>query len=204
MTVVLYACCIKSVVPWNIVNKKYNKHHGRSFFFNDSSIWDEERAEKTDFHWELNSGSVIGNPVKLAASGRTRTHDHQLSRWRSYQLSYRGSSVGWAWILYTNHRASQPDTQVNSTGTLHTLWTRMCICMQPHSIFSPEKSGLPLFQKANFWPDILLYLRLISNKLRHVTYRNFYHTWLRGLQCTQNSMLSLIPNFSLVHHKNLC
>ena len=50
----------------------------------------------------------------FAASGGTRTHDHQLSRWHSYQLSYRGSSVGWAWILYTNHTASQPDTQVNS------------------------------------------------------------------------------------------
>ena len=33
---------------------------------------------------------------KLAASGGTRTHDHQLSRWCSYQLSYRGSSAGWA------------------------------------------------------------------------------------------------------------
>ena len=33
---------------------------------------------------------------KLAASGGTWTHDHQLSRWRSYQLSYQGSSVSWA------------------------------------------------------------------------------------------------------------
>ena len=33
---------------------------------------------------------------KLAASGGTRTHDHQLARRCSYQLSYRGSSAGWA------------------------------------------------------------------------------------------------------------
>ena len=33
---------------------------------------------------------------KLAASGGTRTHDHQLTRRCSYQLSYRGSSAGWA------------------------------------------------------------------------------------------------------------
>ena len=33
---------------------------------------------------------------KIAASGGTRTHDRPLARRRSYQLSYRGSSVGWA------------------------------------------------------------------------------------------------------------
>ena len=33
---------------------------------------------------------------KLAALGGTRTHDNQLSRLCSYQLRYRGSSVGWA------------------------------------------------------------------------------------------------------------
>ena len=33
---------------------------------------------------------------KLAALGGTRTHDHQLARRCSYQLSYRGSSAGWA------------------------------------------------------------------------------------------------------------
>ena len=43
---------------------------------------------------------------KLAASGGTRTHDHQLSRRCSYQLSSRGSSAGWAdRILHTNQKA---------------------------------------------------------------------------------------------------
>ena len=55
---------------------------------------------------------------KLAASGGIRTHDHQLSRRCSYQLSYRGSSVGWVWILHTNHIASQPDKQVSSNLVL--------------------------------------------------------------------------------------
>ena len=35
---------------------------------------------------------------KLAVLGGTRTHDNLLSRQRSYQLSYRGSSAGWAQI----------------------------------------------------------------------------------------------------------
>ena len=33
---------------------------------------------------------------KLAASGGTPTHDHQLAKRCSYQLRYRGSSPGWA------------------------------------------------------------------------------------------------------------
>ena len=37
---------------------------------------------------------------KLAASGGTQTHDHPLSRQHSNYLSYRGSSVGWARIMY--------------------------------------------------------------------------------------------------------
>ena len=51
---------------------------------------------------------------KLAASGGTQTHDHQLSRRRSYQLSYRGSSAGWAKSCIQISIASQPDKQVNS------------------------------------------------------------------------------------------
>ena len=38
-----------------------------------------------------------------AASGGTRTHDRPLARRRSYQLSYRGNSPGWARITYTIH-----------------------------------------------------------------------------------------------------
>ena len=38
---------------------------------------------------------------KKAASGGTRTHDYPLARQHSYQLSYRGSSAGWAQITYT-------------------------------------------------------------------------------------------------------
>ena len=35
----------------------------RSLLFDDSGISDEERAGKTDLHWESNSGSVTGIPV---------------------------------------------------------------------------------------------------------------------------------------------
>ena len=35
----------------------------RTIIFDGSGVRDEERAGKTDFHRESNSGSVTGNPV---------------------------------------------------------------------------------------------------------------------------------------------
>ena len=51
---------------------------------------------------------------KLAALGGTQTQNHQLSRWRSYQLTYRGSSTSWAESCIQISVASQPDKQVSS------------------------------------------------------------------------------------------
>ena len=50
------------------------------------------------------------------ASGGIRTHDRPLARRSSYQLSYRGSSVGWARITYTiqsNQSNSSITNQIN-------------------------------------------------------------------------------------------
>ena len=50
------------------------------------------------------------------ASGGIRTHDRPLARRSSYQLSYRGSSAGWARITYTiqsNQSTSSITNQIN-------------------------------------------------------------------------------------------
>ena len=60
----------------------------------------------------------------------------------SYQLSYRGSSVGWARILYTNHKASQPDTQVNSNLILYTVQQMVIVhvptCQSQSNLMNPQ------------------------------------------------------------------
>ena len=50
---------------------------------------------------------------KLAASGGTQTHDCQLARRCSYQLSYQGSSAGWARITYTMQSNQSITNQIN-------------------------------------------------------------------------------------------
>ena len=55
-------------------------------------------------------------PPTYIASGGIRTHDRPLARRRSYQLSYRGSSAGWARITYTiqsNQSTSSITNQIN-------------------------------------------------------------------------------------------
>ena len=61
---------------------------------------------------------------KKAASGGTRTHDRLLARRRSYQLSYRGNSAGWARITYTIQSNQSTSTQA-SHGTVQ----YRCTCM---------------------------------------------------------------------------
>ena len=54
------------------------------------------------------------------AACSTQTHNHQLSRQYSYQLSYQGSSAGWdeSCMQITIYIASQPEKQVNSPQPL--------------------------------------------------------------------------------------
>ena len=52
---------------------------------------------------------------KKAASGGTQTHDRPLARRRSYQLSYRGNSAGWARITYTIQSNQSTSTKASQT-----------------------------------------------------------------------------------------
>ena len=52
---------------------------------------------------------------KKAVSGGTRTHDRPLARRRSYQMSYRGNSAGWARITYTIQSNQSTSTKASQT-----------------------------------------------------------------------------------------
>ena len=69
---------------------------------------------------------------KLAASSGTRTHDHQLSRRHSYQLSYRGSLLE----THTQSKTKQPKH-------LHVhVWMWICsVCTYMCILQSVEGSG---------------------------------------------------------------
>ena len=72
-------------------------------------------TQQKDTATQHNSSKAVRLAVKLAASGGTRTHYRQLSRRRSYQLSYRGSSAGWARITYTIQSNQSTSTKASQT-----------------------------------------------------------------------------------------
>ena len=81
---------------------------------------DAEKGKATQQHMERQSNTTQLKS-SFAASGGIQTHDHQLSRQCSAKLSTQLSWLGR--ILYTNHKASQPDTQVNSNLVFRSMPT---------------------------------------------------------------------------------
>ena len=92
-------------------------------FFHDLIIHEmlREKDKATTEHNRKTQQHNTTRPRQLffkekTASGGIRTHDRPLARRSSYQLSYRGSSVGWARITYTiqsNQSNSSITNQIN-------------------------------------------------------------------------------------------
>ena len=69
----------------------------------------EGNTTQKDKATQPNSTNQLFFKEKLAASSGTWTYDHLLFRQHSYQLSYWGSSAGWARITYTKQdKAPEP------------------------------------------------------------------------------------------------